>query len=56
MSVTVDTRRIDAGDDEYVDRAWELKERIRREENVLKQRHGFFTDAYRRSTSKPRCS
>ena len=50
VSVTVDTRLIDAGDDEYVDRAWELKERIRREEDVLKQRHGFFTDAYRRST------
>ena len=49
VSVTVDTRLIDTGDDEYVDRAWELKEHIRREEGVLKQRHGFFTDAYRRS-------
>ena len=49
MSVTVDTRLIDTGDDAFVDRAWELKERIRREEGVLKQRHGFFTDAYRRS-------
>ena len=47
MSVTVDTRLIDTGDDAFVNRAWELKERIRREEGVLKQRHGFFTDAYR---------
>ncbi|PSP77968.1 GNAT family N-acetyltransferase [Halobacteriales archaeon QS_4_69_225] len=49
MSVTVDTRLVDTGDDDFVDEAWELKERIRREEDVLKQRHGFFTDAYRRS-------
>ncbi|PSQ40881.1 GNAT family N-acetyltransferase [Halobacteriales archaeon QS_9_68_42] len=49
MSVTVDTRLIDTGDDAFVDEAWELKERIRREDDVLKQRHGFFTDAYRRS-------
>ena len=49
VSVTVDTRLIDTGDDEYVEPAWELKERIRREEGVLKQRNGFFTDAYRRS-------
>ncbi|PSQ42344.1 GNAT family N-acetyltransferase [Halobacteriales archaeon SW_5_68_122] len=49
MSVTVDTRLIDTGDNAFVDKAWELKERIRREDDVLKQRHGFFTDAYRRS-------
>jgi ribosomal protein S18 acetylase RimI-like enzyme len=49
VSVTVDTRLIDTGDDEYVEQAWTLKERIRRDEDVLKQRHGFFTDAYRRS-------
>ena len=49
MSVTVDTRLIDTGDNAFVDEAWELKERIRREEDVLRQRHGFFTDAYRRS-------
>ena len=49
MSVTVDTRLIDTGDDAFVGEAWELKERIRREEDVLRQRHGFFTDAYRRS-------
>jgi len=49
VSVTVDTRLIDTGDDDHVEEAWELKEHIRREEDVLKQRHGFFTDAYRRS-------
>lgn len=49
MSVTIDTRVVGTGDDEFVEPAWELKERIRREEDVLKQRRGFFTDAYRRS-------
>jgi ribosomal-protein-alanine N-acetyltransferase len=49
VSVTVDTRVIGTGDDAFVDDAWELKERIRHTEGVLKQRHGFFTDAYRRS-------
>jgi len=50
VSVTVDTREIGPGDDDLVDQAWELKERIRREDGVLKQRRGFFADAYRRST------
>lgn len=49
VSVTIDIRTVDIGDDEFVDAAWALKERIRREEGVLKQRRGFFTDAYRRS-------
>ncbi len=49
MSVTIDTRVVDTGDDEFVEEAWELKERIRREEGVLRQRRGFFTDAYRRA-------
>lgn len=42
-------RVVEAGDDEFVEDAWALKERIRRTEDVLKQRRGFFTDAYRRS-------
>lgn len=50
MSVTVDIRTIESGNDLLVEDAWNLKERIRREEGVLKQRRGFFTDAYRRST------
>ncbi|WP_135824347.1 GNAT family N-acetyltransferase [Halorussus ruber] len=50
MSVNVDFEIARPGDDSYVEAAWRLKERIRREEDVLKQRKGFFTDAYRRST------
>lgn len=50
MSVNVDMRVVEPGSDERVEEAWELKERVRREDGVLKQRHGFFTDAYRRST------
>lgn len=49
MSVTIDLRAIESGDDAFVADAWTLKERIRRERGVLKQRRGFFTDAYRRS-------
>lgn len=45
-------KRIDKpGDNDHLEIAWELKERIRREENVLKQRKGFFNSAYRRATS-----
>lgn len=50
MSVKVETEIARPGDDSYVEAAWRLKERIRREEDVLKQRRGFFEDAYRRST------
>ncbi len=49
MSVTIDIRAIESGDDALVREAWALKERIRREEGVLKQRQGFFTDAYRKA-------
>jgi len=49
VSVTVDTREIGPGEDDLVDEAWKLKERIRAEEGILKQRRGFFSDAYRRS-------
>ncbi|WP_254535176.1 GNAT family N-acetyltransferase [Halomarina litorea] len=50
MSVNVESRVVAPGHDAYVDEAWDLKERIRTGEGVLKQRRGFFTDAYRRST------
>ena len=43
-------RVVPPGEDELLDRAWELKERIRSREGLLKQRRGFFADAYRRST------
>ncbi len=49
MSVNVESRVVDRGDDEYVDAAWQLKERIRQEDGVLRQRRGFFRDAFRRS-------
>jgi len=50
VSVTVETRTVGPGADDYLEDAWELKERIRRSEGVLKQRRGFFADAYRRSS------
>ncbi|WP_458205354.1 GNAT family N-acetyltransferase [Haladaptatus sp. NG-SE-30] len=50
MSVNIDTRVVAPGDNRYVEEAWRLKEDIRQREDVLKQRRGFFTDAYRRST------
>lgn len=49
MSVNVQKRVDGPGSEEYADQAWELKERIRGEEGVLKQRRRFFADAYRRS-------
>ncbi|AEH35394.1 GNAT family N-acetyltransferase [Halopiger xanaduensis] len=49
MSVNIDSRVVTPGSDDYVEDAWELKERINEEEGVLKQRRKFFTDAYRRS-------
>ena len=50
VSVKVDIRVVGAGSDGYVEDAWDLKEQIRTRDGVLKQRRGFFTDAYRRST------
>ena len=50
VSVNVRRHVVSPGDDEKVDRAWQLKERIRRQEGVLRQRRRFFESAYRRST------
>lgn len=50
VSVTVQARVVPPGSREYLEAAWELKERIREDEALLKQRRGFFADAYRRST------
>jgi ribosomal-protein-alanine N-acetyltransferase len=49
--VSVNIRRLEVspGSDEYVDEAWRLKERIRQNEGVLRQRKNFFTNAYTRS-------
>lgn len=49
MSVNVESRVVDRGEDSFADAAWQLKERIRQEDDVLRQRRGFFRDAYRRS-------
>ena len=51
MSVNVEKRTDPPGESAYATAAWELKERIRAEEGVLRQRRGFFIDAYRRSTT-----
>ena len=50
MSVTVDERVVPPRNADHLESAWELKERIRAEEGLLKQRRGFFANAYRRST------
>ncbi len=50
VSINIQRRVVDPGDDSGVEDAWELKERIRRREGVLRQRRNFFTSAYERST------
>jgi len=51
VSVNVEKRVDPPGNADHVEEAWDLKERIRREEGVLKQRRGFFVDAYQRATT-----
>jgi len=51
VSVNVEKRTDPPGNAEHLQTAWDLKERIQRSEGVLRQRRGFFTDAYRRSTT-----
>ncbi|WIV67566.1 GNAT family N-acetyltransferase [Natrialbaceae archaeon AArc-T1-2] len=50
MSVEIDIHVVGPGNDDLVEDAWELKEHIHQREGVLKQRRGFFTDAFRRAT------
>ena len=50
MSVNVQRIEVGPGSDEYVEEAWELKERIRTQEGILRQRRHFFTTAYERAT------
>jgi ribosomal-protein-alanine N-acetyltransferase len=50
VSINVQRLEVPPGSDEYVQRAWQLKERIRHSEGVLRQRRGFFTTAYKRAT------
>lgn len=49
MSVNVEKRIDGPNEAEHVEAAWELKERIRQADGVLRQRRRFFVDAYRRS-------
>jgi ribosomal protein S18 acetylase RimI-like enzyme len=49
VSVNVESLVVARGDDDYVGVARDLKESIRHDEGVLRQRRGFFRDAYRRS-------
>jgi len=50
VSVNVERRVVDPGDTDYVEQTWRLKERIRERDGVLRQRRGFFENAYKRST------
>lgn len=50
VSVTVEKREIPRGSRDLLDAAWELKERIRREYGLLRQRRRFFANAYERTT------
>lgn len=51
MSVNVEQVVVESGDDELLEAAWDLKERIRQDQGVLRQKRGFFTRAYRRATT-----
>jgi len=55
VSVTVERREIPSGDLELLDTAWDLKERIREQDDVLKQRWRFFKRAYKRATVYAYC-
>ena len=46
----MERREVSPGHDDFVAEAWDLKEHIRHDDGVLRQRRGFFEDAYRRST------
>ena len=50
MSINIQRLEVGPGNGEYVERAWLLKERIRRRDGVLRQRKNFFRSAYERST------
>jgi ribosomal protein S18 acetylase RimI-like enzyme len=50
VSVNVRRRVVSPGNDECAETAWDLKETIRVEEGVLRQRRRFFESAYKRST------
>ena len=49
MSEQRTDHRVPPGEDDRLEAAWRLKERIRRREGVLAQRRNFFVTQYRRS-------
>jgi ribosomal protein S18 acetylase RimI-like enzyme len=49
VSERLPERVVESGGDEYLEAAWTLKERIRRDDGVLAQRRGFFVTQYRRA-------
>jgi ribosomal protein S18 acetylase RimI-like enzyme len=51
VSVDVQKRTDPPGSTDHLAESWDLKQRIQRADGVLRQRRGFFTDAYRRSTT-----
>ena len=50
MSVNVERRVVGPGAVDRIEQAWQLKERIRERDGVLRQRRHFFESAYERST------
>lgn len=50
MSINIRRQVVSPGSDRYLERAWRLKERIRRSDGVLRQRKSFFSSAFERST------
>lgn len=50
MTRSVEERTVPPGDDTYLEQTWELKERIRRSDRVLKQSRAYFETEYRQET------
>lgn len=51
MTRNVEERRIPPEDDAHLAQVWELKERIRRSDGVLRQTPGYFETEYRQQTA-----
>lgn len=51
MSVTTEIQNIRPGGEYLINRVWQLKETIREETGLLKQRRAFFFDSYKKTQS-----
>jgi ribosomal protein S18 acetylase RimI-like enzyme len=51
VSVDVQKRTDPPGSTDHLPESWDIKQQVQRADGVLRQRRGFFTDAYRRSTT-----